>query len=167
MATALGVQPSNAVLPVGTGYPSPAIGTVGDIKWPAPINWIYASGTNGMQIGPVRRTYRFWLCIGATIITKSTAAFERYDYMLRFIVNGSYNNDLNGIGFLQKCNASEGTSHADPWQSQSIEGKWYCEANTDYNVQLLTVSTTTTNIYYWQGAIHQNMWGYTVGEGVY
>ena len=165
MAIALGAQPSNAPLPVGQSHPI-RVANYGAIARPGSGNWMYQGpgSANGMQVGPFRRTYRFWLKVGSTYIAYMAGGWERFDWIHRLVVNGGYANDLNGYGFNQKAMSCEGTGHGDPWITCSLESQWYCEANTDYHVQQLTYGGTG---YYYQSSGHNNMWAYTVGEGVY
>ena len=165
MAIALGVQPSNAPLPMGQSWPI-RVANYGGIARPAAGNWMWQGpGTvNGMQVGPFQRPYRFCLKVGASYIAYMQGAWERFDWWLRLVVNGGYGNDLNGIGLVQKAMSSEGTSHHDPWIGCSIEALFYCEANTAYHVQELTAGGT--GIYY-QSDGHNNMWAHTVGEGMF
>src|SRR3954452_6428264 len=160
MTVALGAMPSNAPLPVGTGMPirSPGGGTVA--RQPAG-NWMYLGpgDTNGMQIGVFRRTYRFWLKAGATNIAYMPGGWERFDWHIYLLVNGAaYSGDLNGVKMVQKAMSSEGNGHTDPWLVCSIEGQFYCEANTDYHLRLLTGGGGG---YYYQHPVHLNMWAYT------
>jgi hypothetical protein len=158
----LAAQPSNAPLPVGVGIPKRAA-SGGTIAYPGAGNYIVVSGD--AQVGPFQRTYRFWLCAAAFFIYYSPGAWTRYDYILSLLVNGAYNPDLNGIQYFQKANSGESTGHADPWLGADIEGKFFCEANTQYYVRLLSQSNNGGS--YYQSPNHINMYAYTVGEGVY
>ena len=165
MATNLAIRPSNVPLPTGVNDRRRHASEVGAVAWPGAENWLLVAPGVGGEVGPFNRPERFWLKAGASIIAGVYAGgWTRYDYQLRLVVNGSYGNDLNGINLFQKANSGE--MHTNYWQGISIEGLWYCEANTNYIVYLLSKGYGT-NTYYWQGFNHYNLWAYTIGEGVY
>lgn len=163
MTTALAARSSNVPLPTGTVLKRRGVDSAAP-AWPGPENFLYGGPSLNAETGVFRRPERFWLAAGASIIESatSTAAWLRVDYELRLVVNGAYGNDLNGINFFQKATAAYPTANS--WQGVSIEGKFFCEANTDYNVYLLSKSNTANAAYY-QAQVHWNMWGYTIGEG--
>ena len=103
---------------------------------------------------------------GASIIASPVNAgyWTAYVYKLRLLVNGAYNNDLNGVQQFIKYNSVE--AHPDSWWGTSIEGLYYCEANTNYEVYLLS-GYAGGDTYYYRSSGHMNIWAYTIGEGVY
>jgi hypothetical protein len=166
MPTNLGVRPNTAPLPTGTavkkrGKTGAGVGSA----YPAPDNFILPGDGSGALIGPFNRPERFWLHAGASIISYQPSGWIRYDYKLRLVTGGGYNNDLNGSQTHQKANVWGGSA-TDPWWGTSVEALFYCEANTDYTVYLLSASSSPNGVYY-QSSGHWNMWGYTIGEGVY
>jgi hypothetical protein len=163
----LASRPVDSPLPTGVGLKKRGA-DVGGVVWPGAENWIYPGDGSGGNIGTVRRPERFWLHAGASFIIYNAAAsgWERFDYQLRLCVNGpsNYGNDLNGINFFQKASSSE--NHPNPWWGMSIAATFFCEADTDYDVYLLSKSSSP-DIYYGQWGVHYNLWSYTIGEGVY
>ena len=119
MATVLGARPSNAPLPTGVGMGKQA-SNVGAVVWPPPDNFLYVDA-NG-STGNFNRPERFWLKAGASIIASPVNAgyWTAYVYKLRLLVNGAYNNDLNGVQQFIKYNSVE--AHTDSWWGTSIEG---------------------------------------------
>jgi len=165
MASNLGNRSSNSPLPMGQCIRKLGNNPGAAPAWPPPENWIDPGDGTGGAIGLFNRPERFWLHAGGNCIARTDGGWIRYDYQLRLVVNGSYGNDLNGINFYQKANSLE--DHAgNGWWGTSIEGMFYCEANTDYTVHFLSKSSTVSS-YYYQHQVHYNMWGYTIGEGVY
>lgn len=165
MTTALGSRPSATPLP--TGITANKRGAdVGGITWPATDNFLIVD-TDG-STGVFRRTERFWLRVGASLIASpvTAAGWYAYVYALRLVVNGSYGNDLNGYGTHTKYNSCDGPGGGNNWWGSSISALFYCEANTDYMVYLLS-RYAGGNVYYYRSNGHINMWAYTIGEGVY
>jgi|tagenome__1003787_1003787.scaffolds.fasta_scaffold20384714_2 hypothetical protein len=163
MPTLLGARPAAVPLPTGVGYKKLSPGN-GPVAWPPQDNWIAASDTVGGETTTFNRPERFWLKAGACIIARSTGAWTRYDYKLRLVVNGAYGNDLNGTNAFQKATSNE--NHTDGWWGHSIEGLYYCEANTNYVVYLLS-DGGGAGCQYYQHQVHWHLWAYTIGEGVY
>lgn len=159
MTTALGARLSNMPLPTGVTLRKKAP-SVGSAVWPGTDNFLLvdADGSTGV----FRRPERFWLKAGASIICTPTAAtWTAYVYALRLVVNGSYANDLNGNQIFTRYNSVQ-----NDWWGTSIESLFYCEANTDYMVYLLS-RYGGGNTYYYRSPEHMNLWAYTIGEGVY
>jgi hypothetical protein len=161
MPTLLGARSSVSPLPAGRPTRK-AVGSAGQLGFPAAGNWI-DSGGGSSQLGPFNLPYRFWLCAITNQIFNSAVAWTRYDIVIRLIVNGAYGADLNGQSLHQ--NADSETNAV--WAGQSLEAKFYCEANTRYDLQVLTYNTPANQVWYYQSPGHQNMYAYTVGEGVY
>jgi len=145
-------------------------GAGGTMAWPAAENYFYfgaGATTNPCIQGQICLPTRFWWVVGACFIEWTNASWTRFDTQLRLVnAAGTPINDLNGISWFQKAYSSEGTGHADGWIGFDIEAKFYCEANTVYNVQFLS-KNTPANCNYYQAVDHLNMWSYTVGEGAY
>ena len=121
------------------------------------------------QLGPYNLPYRYWLNAGANWIAYSGGSWTRYDVMLRLLINAAaYGPDLNGQAFHQNADSQPGASvdNYPEWQGQSIEAKFFCEANTTYHVRFESQGGGGS-VNYFQHPIHMNMWAYTVGEGVY
>ena len=165
MATNLGVRPSNIPLPmgiagrrIGASHQAPA--------WPGVDNFILPGDGAGGMHGPFNRPERFWLHCGATFICSCAyPGWISYYYKWQLVVNGSYGPDLLGSdNRFQKVNSGE--QHPDGWFGTSVEGLYYCEANTDYSVYLLSGGGGASCNYY-QSEGHYNIWAYTVGEGAY
>lgn len=167
MPTALGARPSNAPLPVGTTLARRATSEAGTATWPATDNYLIMSGGSG-NTGVFRKTERFWLKAGASLICcpVTAAQWVAYVYALRLVVNGAYGNDLNGNGTFTRYNSVDGPAGGNNWWGTSIEALFYCEANTNYDVYLLS-RYAGGNTYYYQSNGHMNLWAYTIGEGVY
>ena len=167
MATNLAAQPSNAPLPTGITL-SKRAADYGSVSWPGVDNYLWmgpGAGNVGGNTGIFNRPERFWLKAGASLITLPTGTgWIGYVYAMRLVVNGGYNNDLNGIGIFTKYNSVE--THSDSWWGSSIESLFYCEKNTNYEVYLLS-RYGGGNVYYYQSNGHMNMWAYTIGEGAY
>jgi hypothetical protein len=127
---------------------------------------LLGGSVNDGQIGPFNLPYRYWLCAGANwMAAVSAGAWTRYDVALYLLINGAaYGADLNGQTYMQ--NADSQTAAGGSWDGQSIETKFFCEANTTYHVRLLSQNSPASTSYY-QHPVHMNMWAYTVGEGVY
>lgn len=169
MPSNLAARPSNLPLPMGTILAKKAV-SYGGVVWPNAENYLWGGPGSGGQTGGTgtfRRPERFWLFAGASVIAMNGTAgtWTRHDYQLRLVVNGAYANDLNGINFFLKAGVAQGVA-TDPWNGMSISGLFYCEANTDYEVYLLS-KNNPTGISYWQSPNHYNLWAYTLGEGVY
>jgi len=167
MPTALGARSSGAPLPTGIAANLRAA-DVGQVAWPATDNWLLPGTGGGGRTGVFRRPERFWLKVGASIIaTPVTAnAWYAYVYALRLLIAGAYGNDLNGNGTFTRYNSCDGPAAGNNWWGSSISALFYCEANTDYEVYLLS-RYAGGNVYYYQSNGHYNMWAYTIGEGVY
>lgn len=165
MTTALGARLSNVPLPAGVTLRKRAA-DVGSVVWPATDNFLLLGGGQDGSTGVFRRSERFWLKAGAALICSPTTAggWYAYVYAMRLVVNGAYGNDLNGYGIHTKYNSVE--VHTDSWWGSSIESLFYCEANTDYQVYLLS-RYGGGNTYYYQSNGHMNLWAYTIGESVY
>jgi hypothetical protein len=164
MATNLGVRPSNAPLPHGYGFWKPGGGNAAP-AWPPAQNFLYPGDGTGGDTQVFNRPERFWLHAGANVMNGSNVGgWTRYDYGLKLVVNGAYGNDLNGVGFTQKAHSNE--SHGGTWLMTSIEALFYCEANTNYIVYLVSLGGGGNMLYY-QYFTHYNLWAYTIGEGVY
>lgn len=169
MTTSLAARPSAQPLPMGTALARRAV-SYGSVIFPGPENFLWggpgSAGQTG-ETGVFNRPERFWLHAGASFICYNAAAntWTRYDYELRLVVNGNYGNDLNGINFFQKANPVWGSA-GDPWLGVSISGLFFCEANTNYTVYLLSKGSPA-NVYYYQSPNHYNIWAYTIGEGAY
>lgn len=162
MPTNLGAQPSNAPLATGTTRHKRAF-DIGSTGWPGVDNFLLvdADGSTGV----FNRPARFWLKAGAGLIAYPlVAGWVGYVYALRLVVNGVYNNDLNGNQIFTKYNSLE--THSDSWWGSSIEALFYCEANTNYQVYLLS-RYGGGNTYYYRSTGHLNLWAYTIAEGVY
>jgi hypothetical protein len=167
MATALGARPMNIPIPTGAAMKVP-VAEVGNVIYPATDNWLLPGTGGGARTGVYRRTERFWLRAGASTIALPTAggAWTAYVYAMRLVVNGSYGNDLNGYGIHTKYNSVDGPAGGNNYWGTSISCLFYCEANTDYEVYLLS-RYGGGNVYYYQANSHYNMWAYTIGEGAY
>jgi hypothetical protein len=167
MPTTLGARSGGAPLPTGV-ITNLLPANVGSATWPATDNWLLPGTGGGGRTGVFRRSERFWLRAGASIITQPVTAAQwvAYVYAMRLVVNGSYGNDLNGNGTFTKYNSCDGPAGGNNWWGSSIAALFFCEANTDYEIYLLS-RYAGGNTYYWQGAPHYNMWAYTIGEGAY
>ena len=164
MATNLSARASGAPLPTGLTAKKPGAGNTG-VAWPAIDNWLLPGDGSGAELGPFNRPERFWLRAGASFIEHcAAAAWTRYDYKWRLVVNGAYGNDLLGFNAVQKANSN--SANPNPWWGISIEALWYCEANTNYIAYLLSAGNGASSSYY-QYVGHYNIWAYTIGEGVY
>jgi hypothetical protein len=159
MPTALGARPSASPLPAGRPTRH-AVGVGGTIAFPAANNWLVSSGDG--RVGPFNLPYRYWLCAIMNNIFLSAGDWVRYDVALRLVVNGSYGPDLNGQSLHQ--NADSNVNNV--WHGQSVEAKFFCEANTNYEVYAVTYNTPS-GISYYQAPNHMSLYAYTVGEGVY
>lgn len=164
MTTALAQRATDAPLPTGISYHKIGGGSVGSVAWPPADNFLYPGTGPGGDTIAFNRPERFWLKAGASIIANGPAAWARYDYGLELVANGVYGGtDLNGIAFFQKANALGGGT---TWWGASIESLWFCEANTNYVVDLVSKGNGAGCTYY-QATVHWNLWAYTIGEGVY
>lgn len=163
----LGARASNAPHPTGrpTNHPRDNGGT---IAFPAAQSWINVAAGIG-QRGPFNLPTRFWLVAGANCIIypPSSPDWNRYDLQIR-LLQGSvgYVNDLNGQQFHQNADSMPGGGYFADWMGNNLEARFYCEANIDYYVRLLTQGGGAGNSYY-QSSNHIGFWAYTVGEGVY
>jgi hypothetical protein len=162
MPTNLGARPSTSPLSTVVGVKKRGNVTGATVAYPAADNFILPGDGSGATTGTFNRSERFWLCCGGDFISYTTPGWVTYYYKLRLLVNGSYANDLNGNQTFQKANVWGGAD----WFGSSIEGRYYCEANTNYEVYLLSGGANAAGSYY-QSSGHWNMWAYTVGEGVY
>lgn len=149
---------------MGLGYHKIGGGSVGTVAWPPADNFIYPGTGAGGDTIIYNKPERFWLRAGGCCICNGPAAWARYDYGLELVVNGTYGGvDLNGVGFVQKANGCGGGT---TWWGTSIEALFFCEANTNYNVDLVSKGNGSGATYY-QATVHWNLWAYTIGEGVY
>ena len=170
MTTALGARPSATPLPTGTIL-SKRSSDAGSVVWPSTDNYLWmgpgAGGVSG-STGVFNRPERFWLKAGSSHIASpvTAAGWYAYVYALRLVVAGNYGNDLNGYGTHTKYNSCDGPGGGNNWWGASIEALFYCEANTDYQVYLLS-RYAGGNVYYYQSNVHMNLWAYTIGEGAY
>lgn len=163
MPSNLSARSSALPLPHGLSYRKWGGGSVGSVAWPPAENFLYPGTGPGGDTMVFNRPERFWLRAGGFCICNGPAAWTRYDYELRLVTGGGYNNDLNGINFFQKANATGGGT---TWWGTAIEGLWFCEANTDYMVYFLSKGGGGSCTYY-QSQGHWGLWAYTIGEGVY
>lgn len=162
MTTRLAARASNVPLPFGLSSKIFGGGSVGTVAWPGAENWILPGTGPGAATATFNRPERFWLRAGACFIAyNATGTWVRYDYKLRLLVSGAYGNDLNGINFFQKATPNGGGTQ---WWGNSVEALFFCEANTDYQVYLLSAGGGAANNYY-QAQVHWNLWAYTIGEG--
>lgn len=153
----------SSVSPLPAGRPARIVpGSAGMLSFPPAGNWIQMSGGSA-QLGPFNLPYRFWLCAIVNNIFYSNSAWTRYDIVIRLIVNGAYGADLNGQSLHQNADSEV----QQVWAGQSLEAKFFCEANINYHLQNLTYNTPAQPVSYYQSPQHQNMIAYTVGEGVY
>ena len=160
----MGVRPNTAPLPTGASVKKRGRTDTGaNVAYPGNDNYLLPGDGSGAAIGPFNRPERFWLHAGGYAILYGPSWTSTY-YKLRLVVNGAYNNDLNGLQISEKCTPMGGAS--DAWFGVSIEMLYYCEANTDYQVYLLAGGGGAGGVHY-QWHAHWNMWGYTIGEGVY
>ena len=160
---ALGSQPSAQPLPTGVTVRTFAAPATATGPWPASLNYLHADASVPFLVGPLSRPTRFWWVVAATVMTICQGtAWQRYDYLLR-LVDGGGNpvNDLNGRSTVQKADSTEQN-----WRSVSISNYYYCEANTTYNVQLLSASSSP-NVTYHKDRVFVRMWSHTIGEGAY
>lgn len=167
MTTNLADRSLDLPLPTGLSYRKFGGGSAGSVAWPPAENFLYPGTGPGGDTMFFRRPERFWLRAGGNCIAYSTSgSWNRYDYELRLCVStgSNYANDLNGINFFQKAQAFGGGTD---WWGTSIEGLWFCEANTDYAVYFLSKGGNASGNYYYQAQGHYNLWAYTIGEGVY
>ena len=152
----------SSVSPLPAGRPTRhAVGYGGTIAFPAAGNWLIPGGSDG-QLGPFNLPYRYWLNVVVNNIFHSNTAWTRYDVAIRLVVNGVYGPDLNGQTYHQNADSEVQTT----WAGQSIEAKFFCEANTNYHVYVLSWNTPA-GVSYYQSPGHMSMYAYTVGEGVY
>lgn len=168
MTTVLGARPTNAPLPFGNILAKRGA-DYGSVTWPSTDNYLWmgpGAGNTSGSTGVFNRPERFWLKAGAAMIALPIPAsgWVAYVYALRLVANGNYANDLNGNGTFTKYNSVE--THPDGWWGTSIESLWFCEANTNYEVYLLS-RYGGGNTYYYQSNGHLNLWAYTIGEGAY
>lgn len=169
----LGAQPSNAPLTTGKPTKHPCV-SAGAVAFPADGNWLVMDGSSGgsrwqtwwnAQLGPFNLPYRYWIVCGYNNIfaNVSGTGWIRYDICIRLLKNNSaYGPDLMGQEFHQNANSME---YLNNWDGESIEARFWCEANTVYHVRALT-RNSPGGIQYYQHPTHTNFWAYTVGEGV-
>jgi hypothetical protein len=167
MAINLGARPSDSPLPSGQLSRVWGQDTSQEQALPAGGNYLWANAptyTIPMRTGPFQNPYRYWLCAGAFYIHRVAGAWEAHVGYLRLVnLSGTPINDLNGIGGFEQYSTVE--NHGGLWHNASIEGKFYCEANQGYYVQLLSMGGGG---WYWTGyRQHLQMFSYTVGDGVY
>jgi hypothetical protein len=167
MATTLGVRSSVDPLPTGDFKGIVGQGGGGTMGWPPADNYFYANTaqTIPMQVGPFQKTGRYWICALGNVIDHVAGGWQAGVLQLRLVnLGGSPIADLNG--FYRAFRYVTNENHPpDTWKNQSVETKFYCEANQGYYVQLLSAGGGG---YYYSGYQgHLSLYAYTVGEGVY
>jgi hypothetical protein len=174
---ALGARSSVSPHPAGKPFRHPCA-AAGSIAFPGAASFLTldpSSGGSGWstwsqaQLGPYNLPTRFWLVAGANWICHPPTSpdWNRFDVAIYLLVNSSvYSGDLNGQVFHQNADSMPGGGYFADWQGNSIEAKFFCEANTTYHPRFLAQGGGGGNLYY-QAPHHMNMWAYTVGEGVY
>jgi hypothetical protein len=174
---ALGARASGSPHPAGKPAKHPVVQDGAVIAFPGSGGFFVldpSSGGSGWQtwwqgqLGPYNLTTRFWLVAGANWICSPPASpdWNRFDVAIYLLVNGAYGGDLNGQTFHQNADSMPGGGYYTGWQGNSIEARFFCEANTAYHARFLAQGGGSGNVYY-RSKEHLNMWAYTVGEGVY
>ena len=162
MTTALAQRATDAPLPTGISYHKIGGGSVGTVAWPPADNFLYpGTGPGGDTIAFNRpedsgSNPELAHCNGP-------AAWARYDYGLVLVVNGVY-------GGTTSTGSPSSEGQRPGWRHNVVghvdRGPGYCEANTNYTVDLVSKGNGAGCTYY-QATVHWNLWAYTIGEGVY
>lgn len=165
MPSNLSTRSLDSPLPNGIAYRKFGSAGGAQVVWPGGDAFIYPGTGAGGDTIAFNRPERFWLRAGAGFIAYTPGgAWSRYDYALELVARGVYGGaDLNAIAFWQKANGNGGGTS---WWGTTIESLWFCEANTNYVVDLVSKGNGPSNNYY-QQQVHWNLWAYTIGEGVY